>query len=276
MGVLYVRAACRAHHRFQGAFLPIRAAGLGSPRSTQPRNTPPPPRTCAQRTGPEVCRAPTAPGPGPRSAGRPFQAAGLSENSGRALTPCGQGGSVALRLWRRSRSVDRPGPGAPVRRTTTTPQAPVTSTAVAQVAVHPPGCDQAPRPRQQNPPAGHPHTTQKKGVRPKDNPHNTPQQQGKPPAKRRGALNPKKTVAATYSPTPPQGSTISARRLNDRVRKVTGCDPPTITTTETNTHTPTPPHKPESHEAGKPESTSYVNNVCASTQLSAADKPSAY
>ncbi|SHK84312.1 hypothetical protein SAMN05421803_1371, partial [Nocardiopsis flavescens] len=130
--------APRAHHPLQGAFLPPRAAGLGSPRLTQPRITPPPLWTRAQRTGPEVCRPPTAPGPGPRSAGRPPQAAELSENSGRALTPWGQGGSVALRLWRRSRSADRQGPGAPVRRTTTTPQAPVTSTAVAQVAVRRP------------------------------------------------------------------------------------------------------------------------------------------
>ena len=47
---------------------------------------------------------------------------------------------------------------------------------------------------------------------------------------------PRKTVAATYSPTPQQGSTISARRLNDRVRNETECDPPAKTTTETNTH----------------------------------------
>src|SRR5699024_330312 len=44
----------------------------------------------------------------------------------------------------------------------------------------------------------------------------------------------KKTVAATYSPTPPQGSTISVRRLHDRVRKETGYNPSTKTTTETN------------------------------------------
>ena len=37
----------------------------------------------------------------------------------------------------------------------------------------------------------------------------------------------KKTVAATYSPTPPQGSTISVRRLHDRVRKETGYNPST-------------------------------------------------
>src|SRR5699024_4838969 len=42
----------------------------------------------------------------------------------------------------------------------------------------------------------------------------------------------KKTVAATYSPTPPQGSTISVRRLHDRVRKETGYNPSTKTTTE--------------------------------------------
>src|SRR5699024_2733539 len=41
-----------------------------------------------------------------------------------------------------------------------------------------------------------------------------------------------KTVAATYSPTPPQGSTISVRRLHDRVRKETGYNPSTKTTTE--------------------------------------------
>src|SRR5699024_8507954 len=44
----------------------------------------------------------------------------------------------------------------------------------------------------------------------------------------------KKTVAATYSPTPPQGSTISVRRLHDRVRKETGYNPSTKTTTEKN------------------------------------------
>ena len=53
----------------------------------------------------------------------------------------------------------------------------------------------------------------------------------------------RKTVAATYSPTPPQGSTISTKRLNDRVRKETGCDPPAMTTTEnqppTRLHPPT-------------------------------------
>ena len=42
----------------------------------------------------------------------------------------------------------------------------------------------------------------------------------------------RKTVAATYSPTPPQGSTISVRRLHDRVRKETGYNPSTKTTTE--------------------------------------------
>ncbi|SHK16364.1 hypothetical protein SAMN05421803_114138 [Nocardiopsis flavescens] len=87
MGVLYVRAAPRAPHPLQGAFLPPQAVGLGSPRSTQPRMTPPPLRTCIERTGPALCRPPTAPGPGPRSAGRPFHMAELSENSGRALTP---------------------------------------------------------------------------------------------------------------------------------------------------------------------------------------------
>src|SRR5699024_10500246 len=44
----------------------------------------------------------------------------------------------------------------------------------------------------------------------------------------------KKTVAATYSPTPPQGSTISVRRLHDRVRKETGYNPSTKTTTAKN------------------------------------------
>ena len=60
----------------------------------------------------------------------------------------------------------------------------------------------------------------------------------KPTQKERGPAHqanppPRKTVAATYSPTPPQGSTISAKRLNDRVRNETGCDPPAKTTTET-------------------------------------------
>ncbi|SHK72758.1 hypothetical protein SAMN05421803_1301, partial [Nocardiopsis flavescens] len=100
MGVLYVRAACRAHRPLQGAFLPPRAAELGSPRSTQPRMTPPPLTTCAQRTGLAVCRAPTAPGPGPRSAGRRFQAAELLENSGRAFTPW-SGGRGPLTGWGR-------------------------------------------------------------------------------------------------------------------------------------------------------------------------------
>src|SRR5699024_9667511 len=51
-----------------------------------------------------------------------------------------------------------------------------------------------------------------------------------------------KTVAATYSPTPPQGSTISVRRLHDRVRKETGYNPSTKTTTEkhVNKHARTP------------------------------------
>src|SRR5699024_12572680 len=51
-----------------------------------------------------------------------------------------------------------------------------------------------------------------------------------------------KTVAATYSPTPPQGSTIGVRRLHDRVRKETGYNPSTKTTTENhvNKHARTP------------------------------------
>src|SRR5690606_28984183 len=45
-------------------------------------------------------------------------------------------------------------------------------------------------------------------------------------------------TAATYSPTPPQGSTIGAGRLNDRVRKGTGWTPPAMTAV---TLTPHPP-----------------------------------
>ena len=82
--------------------------------------------------------------------------------------------------------------------------------AASTQCVHPPGnvftCSQAP--------------AQKKGER------TTHNRQPLPPFQQ-------KTVAATYSPTPPQGSTISARRLNDRVRNETECNPPTITTTET-------------------------------------------
>ncbi|SHK66091.1 hypothetical protein SAMN05421803_1272 [Nocardiopsis flavescens] len=72
---------------FVGGIPPVSRAGLGSPRLTQPRITPPPLRTCIERARPAVCRAPTAPGPGLRSAGRRFQAVELLENSGRALTP---------------------------------------------------------------------------------------------------------------------------------------------------------------------------------------------
>ncbi len=72
---------------FAGGIPPAAVSELGSPRSTQPRMTPPPPATCIKRAALKVCRPPTAPGPGPRSAGRPFQAAELLENSGRALTP---------------------------------------------------------------------------------------------------------------------------------------------------------------------------------------------
>src|SRR5699024_5727318 len=56
--------------------------------------------------------------------------------------------------------------------------------------------------------------------------------QGKAPTRHQPPPPHKKTVAATYSPTPPQGSTISVRRLHDRVRKETGYNPSTKTTTE--------------------------------------------
>lgn len=84
---------------------------------------------------------------------------------------------------------------------------------------------------------------QKKGPPPQRQPHS---QTHKPEHKKVGGRpkttpHPQKTVAATYSPTPPQGSTISAKRLNDRVRKETGCDPPAITTTETTTPPTTQP-----------------------------------
>src|SRR5699024_3362889 len=65
---------------------------------------------------------------------------------------------------------------------------------------------------------------------------------GKAPTRHKPPPPHKKTVAATYSPTPPQGSTISVRRLHDRVRKETGCNPSTKTTTErhVNKHARTP------------------------------------
>lgn len=85
--------------------------------------------------------------------------------------------------------------------------------------------------REHNHPPNNPHNT-KAGGRPQDDP---------PPSQ--------KTVAATYSPTPPQGSTISAKRLNDRVRKETGCDPPAITTTETTHHPPDSTHPNQGKES---------------------------
>ena len=70
---------------------------------------------------------------------------------------------------------------------------------------------------------------------------------------------------------PQQGSTISAKRLNDRVRNETGCDPLTMTTTETNnTHNHHPTHRATATSAKLRE------HMRASNQLSAADKPSAY
>src|SRR5699024_7770774 len=65
---------------------------------------------------------------------------------------------------------------------------------------------------------------------------------GKAPTRHKPPPPHKKTVAATYSPTPPQGSTISVRRLHDRVRKETGYNPSTKTTTEkhVNKHARTP------------------------------------
>src|SRR5699024_7672484 len=80
-----------------------------------------------------------------------------------------------------------------------------------------------------------------KGVHHKADPHlhmftNPPKKKkrgrGKHPTRHKPPPPHKKTVAATYSPTPPQGSTISVRRLHDRARKQTGYNPSTEATTE--------------------------------------------
>src|SRR5690606_32461406 len=69
-------------------------------------------------------------------------------------------------------------------------------------------------------------------------------------------------TAATYSPTPPRGSTIGAGRLNDRVRKGTGWTPPAMTAV---TLTPHPTKR-----AGKPthaESCARTPCICGGQAL---------
>ena len=114
-------------------------------------------------------------------------------------------------------------------------------------------------PRTRNPRRPRPHhpkhpTHKKRGGRPQATPqHNPPTTQNKRGGRQKTTPSPKKTVAATYSPTPPQGSTISAKRLNDRVRNETGCDPPAITTTETK--------RPPQPQQRSHDSQAFVKNV---------------
>ncbi|CAL9490994.1 hypothetical protein SUDANB121_03252 [Nocardiopsis dassonvillei] len=190
---------------------------------------------------------------------RPFQRVTLLETSKSAYPP-GAGAEVLPRfhpLRCRSRFSL---PSTPLCLGREAPLRPSPPAAEVQAMLS--GCGRGPRSDGKPPEARaekHPPTPKtKKGGPPPGNPHNNPTNEGRPASPETG-LNPQqKTVAATYSPTPPQGSTISARRLNDRVRNVTGCDPPTITTTETNTHTPKPQQR-----APKPGniSTSYVKRM---------------